>query len=72
MAPQYGSLERFGVKVGHFSICAGCALQLKRKKFLQISETQKLLPSGRIKTIRTPAPSEDDWDAQSQYAQAEP
>lgn len=49
MAPQYGSLESFARKVGKYNICTGCNYELGRKGFLHISETQWLLPSGRVK-----------------------
>jgi hypothetical protein len=50
MAPEYGFLEGFAGKVGKHSICGGCDHELRTKGFLHISETQWLLPSGKVKT----------------------
>ena len=50
MAAAYGSLEAFARKVGIFTICTGCNYEINRKGFLHISETQYLLPSGRVRT----------------------
>jgi hypothetical protein len=55
MAPAYGSLEGFARKVGIFSICTGCNYEINRKGFLHISETQYLMPSGRVKIKSVPA-----------------
>jgi hypothetical protein len=49
MAPEWGYLEGFTRRVGRFNICGGCDYEIKHKGFLHISETQYLLPSGRVK-----------------------
>jgi hypothetical protein len=54
MAPEWGYLESFARKVGRFSICGGCDYELRRKGFLHISETQYLLPSGKVKMKSMP------------------
>jgi hypothetical protein len=55
MAPEYGYLEGFARKVGKYGICGGCDCELRRKRFLHISESQYLLPSGRVRTRKAPA-----------------
>ena len=49
MAPEFGFRERFARKVGKYKICTGCDYEIRRKKFLHVSATQYLLPSGRVK-----------------------
>ncbi len=49
MAPEHGYMEGFARKVGKYNICGGCDYGLKTKGFLHISESQYLLPSGRVK-----------------------
>jgi hypothetical protein len=48
MGREWGYREGFARKVGKYKICNGCNYQLKRKGFLQISNTQYLLSSGRV------------------------
>jgi hypothetical protein len=50
MAMRYGGLERFAGMVGKKRICASCAFELSKNGFLRISETQILLPDGKVKT----------------------
>jgi hypothetical protein len=50
MAREYGFLEGFATKLGNYKICTSCDTELTRKGLLHISDTQYLLPSGRIKT----------------------
>jgi hypothetical protein len=54
MAPEWGFLEGFAKKVGIYKICGGCYYELKRKGFLHLSESQYLLPSGRVKVKNVP------------------
>jgi hypothetical protein len=52
MAPDYGSLATFGRKVGRVNICGSCFQELRRKKYLHISEYQWLYPDGKISTSK--------------------
>lgn len=51
IAPEYGYMERFARQVGRYRLCYHCSRELRRKKFLRISESLCLLPSGKVKVI---------------------
>ncbi len=55
MAKEDGYMEGFARKVGKYKICDCCNAELKAKGFLHISESQYLLPSGRVKVKAVPA-----------------
>jgi hypothetical protein len=55
MAPEYGFMEGFARKVGKYKICDWCNVELREKGSLHISESQYLLPSGRVRTRNVPA-----------------
>jgi len=55
MASEYGYMESFARRVGKHRICGGCDYELRRKRSLHISETQWLLPSGRVRTGKAQA-----------------
>jgi len=48
-------MESFARRVGKHRICGGCDYELRRKRSLHISETQWLLPSGRVRTGKAQA-----------------
>lgn len=47
-------MERRGTKIGKYEICGSCQVQLRKKGFLQISETQYLYPNGRVRVKKVP------------------
>lgn len=52
-------MESFARKVGKHRICTGCDYELRRKGFLHISESQYLLPPGRVEVRNVPAEDKD-------------
>ena len=48
-------MEGFAKKVGKYKICGWCEAELRKKRFLHISESQYLLPAGRVKVVKVPA-----------------
>jgi len=48
MGSPYGYGEGFGKKIGRYKVCGGCVMEMRRKKYLQISDSLRLLPSGEV------------------------
>jgi len=48
MAPQYGYRERYGIKIGKFTICGGCRTELAVRGYLRPVTGVILYPDGRV------------------------
>jgi hypothetical protein len=54
MAREHGYMEGFARQVGRYKICTSCDVELIDNERLRISESQTLLPSGRVETKAVP------------------
>lgn len=57
MGRRYGYMEDGGRRLGLYKICGSCGIEVRRKRYLRISEEKCLLATGKVVITRKPRPT---------------